>query len=267
MDEVVAASARPDSAFTWIQAVTEKVAFESLALSHYPFSPTEAFGTLDAKLAAAFANILNGEFEKGIQRRKMEALAAGHRLTGRQILWLIDEYFRVTQADGDLFGMEALLSCSLNNNNLEKFLEDWEYWLASAQKRPEEGMLEALFLRQLRKCTHLQDELRDYDRLRPGDERRCYNELLATARRHLHRVRLQKHRDAMTTAIAGGNALASVRQKQDRNKTDKDDKGKGKGKDKRQKQRKGLRWFPGHSYVRPNERSLPLPPKGEVSGR
>ena len=68
--------------------------------------------------------------------------------------------------------------------------------------------MEALFLRQLRKCTQLQDKLRDYDRLLPGDERRCYAELMASARRHLKRVRLQKHRDAMTSAIAGGNALA-----------------------------------------------------------
>ena len=75
-------------------------------------------------------------------------------------------------------------------------------------------MLEALFLRQLRKCTHLQDELRDYDRLRPEDERRCYKELIATTRRHLQRVRLQKHRDAMSSAIAGGNALASMHQNQ-----------------------------------------------------
>ena len=98
-------------------------------------------------------------------------------------------------------------------------------------------MLEALFLRQLRKCTHIQDELRDYDRLRSEDERRCYKELLATARRHLQRVRLQKHRDAMSSAIAGGNALASMHQNQ--SKGCKGDEGKGKGKDKGKKKDKG----------------------------
>ena len=240
VDEVVAASARPDLAFTWIQAVTDKATFECFARSSYPFGPTDTFGTLDAKLAAALAKILNGEFEKGIQRRKMEALAAGVRLTGRQILWLIDEHFRLTQADGDVFGMEALLSCSMKNDNLEKFLEEWEYWLSSTQKRPEEGVLEALFLRQLRKCAPLQDELRDYDRLLPGDERRCYAELMASARRHVKRVRLQKHRDAMTTAIAGGSALASMHQNPNRNKADRSDKGKDKGKGKGKKNKKRL---------------------------
>ena len=140
---------------------------------------------------------------------------------------MIDEHFRLTQADGDVFGMEAPLRCSLVNDNLEKFLEDWEYWLSCAQKRPEGGMLEALFLRQLRKCTHLQDELRDYDRLSLTDERRGYEGLLGITRRHLERVRMQKHRDSMTTAIAGGNALASVSQ----NKNKKGGKGKGKGKE------------------------------------
>ena len=72
------------------QAVTDKATFECFARSCFPFSQTETFGTLDAKLAAALAKILNGEFVKGIQRRKMEALAARTRLTGRQILWLTD---------------------------------------------------------------------------------------------------------------------------------------------------------------------------------
>ena len=72
--------------------------------------------------------------------------------------------------------------------------------------------MEALFVRQLRQCTQFQDELRDYDRLLPGDERRCYKALLNSAHLHVKRVRLQKHREAMTNHIAGGNALASMHQ-------------------------------------------------------
>ena len=211
VDEVTAASARPDRAFAWIQAV-DKAKFDELAKSYYPFEQTEAFGTLDAKLAAALTNILQGEFEKNIQRRKMEALAAGARLTGRQILWLISEHFRLTRADGDVFGLEALFNCSLHNNNLERFMEEWEHWLSCTCQRPEEGVLEVLLIQQLKKCSQLQDELRDFDRLPVGDPRRNYEGLLAITRRNLERVRIQKHRDAMASAIAGGTALASVGQ-------------------------------------------------------
>ena len=48
----------------------------------------------------------------------MEALSAGKRLTGRQILWLIDENFQWAKADDDDFGMEALFTCSMKNDDL-----------------------------------------------------------------------------------------------------------------------------------------------------
>ena len=108
-------------------------------------------------------------------------------------MWLIDEQFSLTRADGDVFGMEALFACSIKNDNLEKFLVDWEFWLSSAPHRPDDSMLEALFVRQLRQCTQFQTELRDYDRLPIGDKRRCYAELMSTARMHVKRVKLQKH--------------------------------------------------------------------------
>ena len=111
--------------------------------------------------------------------------------------------------------------------------------------------MEALFLRQLRKCTPLQDELRDYDRLPPGDERRCYTELMASARRHVKRARLQKHRDAMTTAIAGGNALASMHQNPNRSRADRSDNGKDKGKGKGKKKQKGSNVPPAQTITDP----------------
>ena len=115
-------------------------------------------------------------------------------------------------------------------------------------------MLEALFLRQLRKCTHLQDEPRDYDRFPLDDPRRCYKELIAAARRHLHRVRIRKHCDAMSSAIAGGNALASLSQRRDRSASGKADKGDGKGKDKDKNpvaKDEEFRWFPEYAQDRP----------------
>ena len=80
----------------------------------------------------------------------MEALSAGKRLTGRQILWLIDENFQWAKADDDDFGMEALLMCSMKNDDLQKFLTDWEFWVSGSEIQLEEPMLESLLLRQLR---------------------------------------------------------------------------------------------------------------------
>ena len=57
-----------------------------------------------------------------------------------------------------------------------------------------------------------------------------------SARRHVKRARLQKHREAMTTAIAGGSALATVHHSPNHKEGDRSDKGKGKGKEKGKKE-------------------------------
>ena len=60
VDEVVAASARPDEAFTWITSVSANATDADMQNTNYPWSKSMGFDTLDAKLASALTKILQG---------------------------------------------------------------------------------------------------------------------------------------------------------------------------------------------------------------
>lgn len=106
VDEVVAASARPDDAFAWISAVREGTTHEDLQSTDYPFRKQMGFETLDAKLSSALSKILNGEFARKVTVMKHQAMETGRRLSGRQLLRAIDQHFKMTEADGAVYGME-----------------------------------------------------------------------------------------------------------------------------------------------------------------
>ena len=74
----------------------------------------------------------------------------GKRLLGRQIMYLIDQHFKITEADGAVYDIDYLLSVTMNNDNLQAFLCTWDTVLSGLRAQPDKSMLEALFLRQIR---------------------------------------------------------------------------------------------------------------------
>jgi len=126
VDEVVAASARPDAAFNWIAAVNSATDAD-LSDANFPQVAGRrraGFETLDAKLSAALTKILSGEFARKVHGMKMKAMTDSRRLSGRQLLKAIDEHFKLTEADGAAFDMEHLLNVTMKNDSLEKFMDD-----------------------------------------------------------------------------------------------------------------------------------------------
>ena len=91
------------------------------------------FDTLDAKLSSALSRVISGDFGRKVNIMKMNAMETGCRASGRQLLRAIDERFRLTEADGAVFGTEHLL-----NVNLERFLDDWDTVLVGMRKKPED---------------------------------------------------------------------------------------------------------------------------------
>ena len=74
-------------------------------------------------------------------------------------------------------------------------------------KAPEEGVLEVLFLRQLRLSSLMNDDIRDCDKLELGHKDKTYTELKRAVTRVIERRRLQQHRDSLQQSLAGRNAL------------------------------------------------------------
>jgi hypothetical protein len=140
---------------------------------------------------------------------KMKAIEDGKRVSGRQLLKAIDEHFKLTEADGAIFDMEHLLNVTMKNDSLEKFVDDWDAVMTGMRKPPEDQVLMAMFLRQMKQCSIMKEDIRDFERLVMDDPRRTYAELYRTAKRTLERRRLQTHRDQMAKHISGGNVAAA----------------------------------------------------------
>lgn len=145
IDEVVAASARPDDAFTWISSVKEGTSHEELQSTDFPFRRPMGFEALDAKLSSALSKNLSGEFGRKVIIVKHQAVETGRRLSGRQLLRAIDQRFKTAEADGAVYGTERLLSASMKHDNLERFMADWDTVLTGMRKRPKDQILEAIF--------------------------------------------------------------------------------------------------------------------------
>ena len=248
VDEVVGASGSPELAFHWIVSVAKAPGLEDLSDFNYPWSNDTApkeykFSGLDAKLSAALSRTISGDFEKKVQTMKLEAISSGRRVTGRQLLYLVDQHFKLSETDGAIHGLEHLLSVTMKQHQLDKFVADWDLVLAGIAKKPEDSTLEALFLRQLRVCKLMNDDIREYDKLESSDPNRSYAWLKRAATRVIERRRLHTHQQQMQTHIHGSPVLPVGPWK-----------GKGKGKGKEGKGVKGEKGKKGKERSRTHTR-------------
>ena len=94
VDETISASALPTSAFKWLMELQVPSAnYDQFASFDAPDGTR--FETLDAKLAFALVRIANNEFGKMIETKKFEAMTRRSRITGRQIVYMLDQHFRM----------------------------------------------------------------------------------------------------------------------------------------------------------------------------
>ena len=202
IDEVIASSARPRVAFRWILEVqAQGMCFENFRGT--TFEERYCMVTLDAKLAAALANAAPNDFQRILQARKHEALKEGAMVTGRQILFLIDQHFRMTEADGAVYDTEHLFSVTVEGDRLQEFLSTWDTVLAGLKQAPDDTILETLFLRQIRKCRSMEQDVAYYDRLTSDHVEKNYQYLLRCARKVVERSRLQWYRNELSRSIGG----------------------------------------------------------------
>ena len=103
-DEIAGASGSPDEGFKWLFGVQRAGSIEDLV-------DRGMFPPLDAKLNAALARITTGELGRRINRHKEKHALSGRYLKGRQVLWLIFEFYKVANDDEIIkFPREATVS-------------------------------------------------------------------------------------------------------------------------------------------------------------
>ena len=118
------------------------------------------FEVLDARIASALNKIIhNSHFKRKISLEEQKAQKQDRFLRGRQIAYLIYEFFRVTGANDSVENYADLFTMSLRNDDIQEFDSKWDGILLSMTKIPPDDILEGLYKLRIRVSKKLKTVL------------------------------------------------------------------------------------------------------------
>ena len=104
------------------------------------------FEVVDARIASALNRIIhNTGFQRKVSLEEQEAQKEDRFLRGRQIAYLIYEYFRVTGANDSVENYADLFTIALRNDDIQEFDSKWDGILLSMTQIPPDDILERLY--------------------------------------------------------------------------------------------------------------------------
>ena len=104
------------------------------------------FEVLDARIASALNKIIhNSHFKRRISLEEQKAQKQDRFLRGRQIAYLIYDYFRVTGTHDSVENYADLFTISLRNDDIHEFDSKWDEFLLSMTQIPSDDILESLY--------------------------------------------------------------------------------------------------------------------------
>ena len=163
--EVCTCSQFPTEAMLWIKEVELVDSVDDLKPScsvkghHMP-----NFEVLDAKIASALNRIIhNTQFKRKVSLEEQKAQKEDCFLRGRQIAYVIYEYFRVTGANDSVENYTDLFTIVLRNDDIQEFDSKWDGILLSITKIPPDDILEGLYKLRIRESEKLKTLLELYD--------------------------------------------------------------------------------------------------------
>ena len=144
--EVCTCSQFPTEAMLWIKEVEMVDSVDDLKSSCSDRGVRMPdFEVLDAKVASALNRIIhNTHFKKKGQSGGTKVQKEDRFLRGREIAYLIYEYFRVTGANDSVENYADLFTTVLRNDDIQEFDLKWDGTLLSMTKIPSDDILEGL---------------------------------------------------------------------------------------------------------------------------
>ena len=122
------------------------------------------FEKLDAKIASALNKIIQHSlFKKKVSLEEQNAQKEDQFPRGRQIAFMIYDYFRVTGAHDTVLDYADLFSVTLHDDNIQGFDTRWDEVLLSMSKVPSDDILESLYKLRIRESAKLKTVLELYD--------------------------------------------------------------------------------------------------------
>ena len=121
------------------------------------------FEVLEAKIASSLNRIIhNTQFKRKVSLEEQKAQKEDRFLRGRQIAYLIYEYFRVTGTNDSVENYADLFTRALRNDDIQEFDSKWDGILFSMTKIPSDDILEGLYTLRIREPEKLKTVLEFY---------------------------------------------------------------------------------------------------------
>ena len=121
------------------------------------------FEVLDARIASALNRIiLNTQFKRKVSLEQQKAQKENRFLRGRQIAYLIYEYFWVIGANDSVENYADLFTIALRNDDVQEFDPKWDGNLLSMTEIPSDDILEGLYKLRIRESEKLKTVLELY---------------------------------------------------------------------------------------------------------
>ena len=163
--EVCTCSQFPTEAMQWIKEVEMVESVDDLKSScSVRGIQMPDFEVLDARIASALNRIIrNTQFERKVSLEERKSQKEYRFFPGRQIVYLIYEYFRVTGANDSVENYAGLFTIGLRNDDIQEFDSKWDEILLSMTKIPSDDILEGLYKLRIRESEKLKTVLELYD--------------------------------------------------------------------------------------------------------
>ena len=155
----------PTEAILWIKEVEMVESVDDLKTScSIRGTQMPNFGVLDAKIVSALNRIIqNTRFKKKVSLEEMKAQKEDRFLRGRQIAYMIYEYFRVIGANDSVENYTDLFTIVLRNDDIQEFDSKWDEILLSMTQIPSDDILEGSYKLRKRKSENLKTVLELYN--------------------------------------------------------------------------------------------------------
>ena len=126
--EVCTCSQFPTEAMLWIKEVEMVDSVDdSMSSSSFKGIQMPIFEVLDARIASALNRIIHdSHFQRRVSLEEQKAQKEDRFLRGRQIAYLIYEYFRVTGANDSVENYADLFTIGLRNDDIQEFDSKWD---------------------------------------------------------------------------------------------------------------------------------------------
>ena len=159
--EVCTCSQFPTEAVMWIKEVELVDSVDELrSSSSVRGISMPNFEVLDARIASALNKIIhNSQFKRRISLEEQKAQKQDRFLRGRQIAYLIYDYFRVTGIHDSVENSADLFTISLRNDDIQEFDSKWDGILLSMTKIPPDDILQGLYKLRIRESEKLKTVL------------------------------------------------------------------------------------------------------------